>query len=138
MKARNEPITNNNVVTYNVVVSIQNDEGSLKPGMTADVKVIVAEKKDTMRVPTSALRFIPPSTAIIETNDVDTNITPHVWVPAKNGLVKPVLVKPGIGDGRYTEIMDGDIDEGDEVIVEALIKNDGGKNASYLPQPKRF
>ena len=72
---RNEPITNNNVVTYNVVVSIQNDDGSLKPGMTADVKVIVAEKKDTMRVPTSALRFIPPSTAIIETNDVDTNIT---------------------------------------------------------------
>ena len=135
---RNEPITNNNVVTYNVVVSIGNDSGTLKPGMTADVKVIVAEKKDAMRVPTSALRFIPPPTALIETNDVDTNITPHVWVPAKNGLIKPVLVKPGIGDGRYTEIMDGDINVGDEVIVEALIKNDGGKNASYLPQPKRF
>ncbi len=135
---RNEPITNNNVVTYNVVISIENDKGTLKPGMTADVKVIVAEKKDALRVPTSALRFIPPSTALIETNDVDINIKPHVWVPAKNGLIKPLLVKPGIGDGRYTEIMDGDIDEGDEVIVEAIIKNNGGKNASYLPQPKRF
>lgn len=135
---RNEPITNNNVVTYNVVVSIENDGGTLKPGMTADVKVIVAEKKDAMRVPTSALRFIPPPTALIETNDVDTNITPHVWMPAKNGLIKPVVVKPGIGDGRYTEIMDGDVNEGEEVIIEAIIKNNGGKNASYLPQPKRF
>ena len=135
---RNEPITNNNVVTYNVVVSIENKTNTLKPGMTADVKVIVAEKKDIMRVPTSALRFIPPSTALIETTDLDTNTNPHVWVPTKNGLIKPILVNPGINDGRYTEIIGGDLNNGDEVIVEALIKNDGGNNASYLPQPKRF
>jgi len=135
---RNDPITNNNVVTYNVVVSIKNDDNKLKPGMTADVKIIVAEKTDVKRIPTSALRFIPPPSAIIETSNIDTNTTSHVWVPAKNGEIKPVLVKPGVGDGRYTEITEGNIDEGDEVIIEALIKNDSGNNASYLPQPKRF
>jgi len=135
---RNEPITNNSVVTYNVVVLINNDGNKLKPGMTADVKVIVAEKADIKRVPTSALRFIPPSSAIIDTNNVDINISPHVWIPSNNGQIKAVQVKPGIGDGRHTEITQGDINEGDEVIVEALIKDDSGNNASYLPQPKRF
>ena len=135
---RNEPITNNSVVTYNVVVSINNDGNKLKPGMTADVKVIVAEKADIKRVPTSALRFIPPSSAIIDTNNVDINTSPHVWIPSKNGQIKAVQVMPGIGDGRHTEITQGDINEGDEVIVEALIKDDSGNNASYLPQPKRF
>lgn len=135
---RNDPITNNNVVTYNVVVSINNDGNKLKPGMTADVKVIVAEKTDIMRVPTSALRFIPPSSAQIEPNAKGTDNTPHIWVPLGNGLIKAVNVKPGIGDGRYTEITDGEIKEGDEVIVEALIKDNSGNKSSYLPQPKRF
>lgn len=135
---RNDPITNNNVVTYNVVVSIDNDEDKLKPGMTADVKVIVAEKSGIKRVPTSALRFIPPSSAQIESKNVDTDNSPHVWIPLSSGLIKAVKVKPGIGDGRYTEIIESELDEGDEVIVEAVINDDAGNKASYLPQPKRF
>jgi len=138
LQVRNEPITNNNVVTYNVVVSIDNKDSKLKPGMTAEVKIIVAERKDVKRVPTSALRFIPPSSANIESNSVDTNIAPHVWTHGNNGQIKVVLVKPGVEDGRYTEITEGDLKEGDEVIVEALIKNDSGNNSSYLPQPRRF
>jgi HlyD family secretion protein len=135
---RNEPITNNNVVTYNVVVSIENKEDKLKPGMTAEVKITVAEEKDVKRVPTSALRFIPPSSANIESNSVETNNSPHVWVLGKNGQIKAVLVKPGVGDSRYTEIVEGDLKEGDEIIVEAIIKNNSGNNSSYLPQPRRF
>jgi len=135
---RNEPITNNNVVTYNVVVSIGNKEDKLKPGMTAEVKITVAEEKDVKRVPTSALRFIPPSSANIESNSVETNNSPHVWVLGKNGQIKAVLVKPGVGDSRYTEIAEGDLKECDEVIVEAIIKNNSGNNSSYLPQPRRF
>ncbi|MEM7009399.1 MAG: efflux RND transporter periplasmic adaptor subunit [Thermodesulfobacteriota bacterium] len=135
---RNQPITNNNVVTYNVVITIDNEDNILKPGMTADVKVIVAEKKDVTRVPTSALRFIPPSNALIESNNVDTNTNPHVWVRSNNGQIKPVVVKTGVGDGRYTEIVEGEVQNGDEVIVEAIIDKDGGNGASYLPQPKRF
>lgn len=135
---RNEPVTNNNVVTYNVVVEIDNPETKLKPGMTADVKIIVAEKTDVKRIPTSALRFIPPTSSIIDTNGIDINITPHVWVPSKNGYIKAVTIKPGVGDGRFTEIVEGDINDGDEVIVEAIIKEDSGGSSSYLPQPKRF
>lgn len=135
---RNDPITNNNVVTYNVVVSINNEDNKLKPGMTADVKVIVAEKTDIKRVPTSALRFIPPSSAQINSNNGEIDNSPHVWIPLTKGLIKAVKVTPGIGDGRHTEILEGDIKEGDEVIVEAVISNDSGNKASYLPQPKRF
>jgi len=135
---RNEPVTNNNVVTYNVVVEIANPENKLKPGMTADVKIIVAEKTDVKRVPTSALRFIPPATSIIDTNGIDINITPHVWIPSKNGYIKAVTIQPGVGDGRFTEVINGDINDGDEVIVEAIIKDDSGGSSSYLPQPKRF
>jgi HlyD family secretion protein len=138
LQVRNEPITNNNVVTYNVVVSIDNKDNKLKPGMTAEVKIILAERKDVKRVPTSALRFIPPSSANIESNSLDTNNSPHVWTPGKNNQIKAVLVKLGAGDSRYTEITEGDLKEGDEVIVEALIKNDSGNNSSYLPQPRRF
>ena len=135
---RNQPITNNNVVTYNVVVDIENPENKLKPGMTADVKIIVAEKKDVKRIPTSALRFVPPSSALINTNDVDINIMPHVWVPSQNGAISAIVIEPGVADGRFTEIIGGDINQGDEVIVEAVIKDDSGNSASYLPQPKRF
>lgn len=135
---RNDPITNNNVVTYNVVVTIENTDGKLKPGMTADVKIIVAEKVDVKRVPTSALRFIPPSSSQIQTNDIDINLTPHLWVPSNNGTISAIAVKPGVGDGRYTEIVGGDINVGEEVIVEAIIKEDDSGNSSYLPQPKRF
>jgi len=137
-QVRNEPITNNNVVTYNVVVSIDNKDNKLKPGMTAEVKIIVAEKKDVKRVPISALRFTPPSSAIVESNSADTNNSPHIWTPGKNGQIKAVLIKPGVGDGRYTEITEGDLKEGDEVIVEALVKSDSGNSSSYLPQPRRF
>jgi HlyD family secretion protein len=135
---RNDPITNNNVVTYNVVVEIDNPENKLKPGMTADVKIIVAEKTDVKRIPTSALRFIPPASSIIDTNGIDINITPHVWVPSNDGYIKAISIKPGVGDGRFTEIINGDINDGDEVIVEAIIKDDSGGSSSYLPQPKRF
>ena len=137
-QVRNDPITSNNVVTYNVVVSIDNPEGKLKPGMTAQVKIIVAERNNVTRVPTSALRFIPPSTANIESNSLEVSNTPHVWVPGSDGQIRAVEVKPGVGDGRFTEITDSNLKEGDQVIIEAITNNSSGKSSSYLPQPRRF
>lgn len=137
-QVRNEPTTTNNVVTYNVVVLTQNDDLKLKPGMTAEVKIVVADKKDVLRVPTAAIRFIPPPSADINNApDYQANSS-YVWIPVRNGQIKALPVETGVSDNIYTEILKGDMEEGQEVIVEALLKKGAGVNSSYLPQPRRF
>lgn len=56
---RLNPTIQQNVVTYNVIVDVSNDEGVLKPGMTAQVSMVVATKNDVVRIPNAALRFKP-------------------------------------------------------------------------------
>ncbi|HVY54168.1 MAG TPA: efflux RND transporter periplasmic adaptor subunit [Thermodesulfobacteriota bacterium] len=137
-QVRNEPVVTNNVVTYNVVVLTDNKELKLKPGMTAEVKIVVADKKDVLRVPTAALRFIPPSSADIKQRPEELSGGSYVWVKLPNGKIGAVPVKTGVSDDAYTEILEGDLKEGQEVIVEAVTgsKTEGG--SSYLPQPRRF
>jgi len=138
-QVRNDPVITNNVVTYNVVVETQNKELKLKPGMTAEVKIVVADKKDVLRVPTAALRFIPPSSANIKDMPDELTESSYVWVPLQNGQIGAVPVTPGVSDDTYTEISDGNLKEGSKVIIEAT--SNGGKSdegSSYLPQPRRF
>lgn len=137
-QVRNEPIITNNVVTYNVVVLTENNERKLKPGMTAEVKIIVADKKDVLRVPTAALRFIPPSSAEIKNRPDELSGNSYVWIKLSNGQIGAVPVKTGVSDDAYTEILDGDLKEGQEVIVEAVTGSKAGSGSSYLPQPRRF
>ncbi|HEX5398337.1 MAG TPA: efflux RND transporter periplasmic adaptor subunit, partial [Verrucomicrobiae bacterium] len=73
-QVRNAPTTVNNVVTYDTVIDVTNADYSLKPGMTANVSIIVAQHENVLEIPNSALRFQPPDTAIIETNGVQTNM----------------------------------------------------------------
>jgi HlyD family secretion protein len=63
IQIRNSPATNQNVVTYDTVVSVENAEMKLKPGMTATVSIVAAEREDVLKVPSAALRFRPPSAA---------------------------------------------------------------------------
>jgi HlyD family secretion protein len=58
-QVRLQPITNQNVVTYNTIISVANDDLKLMPGMTATVSVIVESRKDVVRIPATALRFRP-------------------------------------------------------------------------------
>jgi HlyD family secretion protein len=67
-QVRNSPTTVNNVVTYDCVISVTNADYKLKPGMTANVSIIIAQRKNTLQIPNGALRFRPPETAIIVTN----------------------------------------------------------------------
>jgi len=137
-QVRNEPIINNNVVTYNVVVLTENKEMKLKPGMTAEVKIVVADKKDVLRVPTAALRFIPPSSANIKARPDELSGKSYVWIKLPSGQIGAVPVKTGVSDDAYTEIVGGDLKEGDEVIVEAVTGTKAEGGSSYLPQPRRF
>lgn len=137
-QVRNDPINENNVVTYNVVVLTDNQDLKLKPGMTAEVKIVVADKEDALRVPTSAIRFIPPPSADIEGSPDYKENSSYVWIPAGGGLIKPVAIETGVSDSRYTEIKAGNIKEGQEVVVEAFVNSGSNINSSYLPQPRRF
>jgi HlyD family secretion protein len=137
-QVRNEPIVTNNVVTYNVIVETGNEEMKLKPGMTAEVKIVVADKKNVLRVPTAALRFIPPSSADIKERPDELSDNSYVWITLRNGQIGALPVKTGVSDDVYTEILDGDIKEGQKVIIEAVSGSKTNGNSSYLPQPRRF
>jgi HlyD family secretion protein len=71
-QVQNSPTTVNNVVTYDCVISVTNADYKLKPGMTANVSIVIAQRENTLTIPNSALRFRPPDTAVVETN---ANIT---------------------------------------------------------------
>ena len=69
-QVRNSPTTLNNVVTYDAVVGVTNQDNKLKPGMTANVSIIVAQRADTLKVPNAALRFRPPENITVLTNEL--------------------------------------------------------------------
>jgi len=128
-QVRNAPITVQNVVTYDVVIQVDNPELKLKPGMTANVSIIVSVKKDVLKMPNAALRF-KPSEKGAQTAEKKG---PGVWISEK-GQLRRISVSTGISDGSYTEVVSGDLREGQEIIVESLAKT----NATTPSGPPRM
>jgi HlyD family secretion protein len=125
-QVRLNPTTQQNVVTYDVVVSVDNQDQALMPGMTAYVSIIVAQRKDVLLVPNTALRFRPADTANARTGGDkpkgegrkgDAMPMGTVYVP-DNGQPKAVRISVGITDNKLTEVLGGEIKDGDAVIVE--------------------
>ncbi len=115
-----------NVVTYNVRVSLQNPDQILLPGMTAYVNIAVARRDDALLVPNAALRFKPPEAetgkngaAVGEPKGKGKkrdSASGTVYVIDGNSL-KPVAIQLGITDNRSTEVLGGELKAGDRVIV---------------------
>jgi HlyD family secretion protein len=137
-QVRNSPITVNNVVTYDTVISVTNADYKLKPGMTANVSIIVAQRDDALKVPNSALRFRPPDNVVILTNTIASTNTIAAGKGSRKGKgnrgirtvyvlagsnsapqLKPVQIKAGITDGISTEITDG-LKEGDKIVASVM------------------
>lgn len=119
-QVRNAATTISNVVTYTVVVSVDNSDMLLKPGMTANVAIITAEANDALSVPNQALRFVPPDNAkIAGSKDVQRkNFKGQgLWRQNKDGSIFITEVKTGITDGNRTEIISDEITENTPVIV---------------------
>jgi HlyD family secretion protein len=114
-QVRNAPITVQNVVTYDVVIQVDNPELKLKPGMTANVSIIVSIKKDVLKIPNAALRFKPAEKVKAGAQQKGAG----VWI-LEQGNPKRVTISTGISDGNYTELVSGNIKEGQELIVESL------------------
>lgn len=127
---RNAPIVVQNVVTYNVVVKVDNRELKLKPGMTANVSVIVSEKKGILKIPNAALRFRPSDMLNKDTSkDKSRERGSGVWV-VEGGKPKRIKMVTGISDGIFTELVSGDVIDGQEVIVEAVSKPKGQQSSN--------
>ena len=75
-QVRNAPTTVNNVVTYDCVIGVTNTDYKLKPGMTANVEITVAQRENALTIPNGALRFRPPEDAVLLTNSVATRTAP--------------------------------------------------------------
>lgn len=114
-QVRSAPITVQNVVTYDVVVKVDNPELKLKPGMTANVTLIIAVKKDVLKVPNAALRFKPAD----REKTAGGRKGQSVYLVEKE-KPKKVSVTVGTSDGNLTEIVAGELREGQEIILEAV------------------
>lgn len=109
-QVRNEAITTSNVVTYTVVIEIDNSEMKLRPGMTANVEIITKELKSVLAVPNQALRFYMDE-------DADKRYENRgIWV-LKRGKPERIAVKLGISDDNNTQIISDALQVGDLVIV---------------------
>ncbi len=200
IQIRNSPITVQNVVTYDTVVEVANKDMKLKPGMTANVSIVIAQKQNALRIPNAATRFKPPEIddsndtrwdkllakmgikekeakksdaagkeKAVAANDAEksdgggargqgrgegggpgsgrgpggsgkrrgTSSVKTVYVLSTNtvastGLTivtpKAVQIKTGIGDGSYTEVLDG-LNEGDQVITSQNVLQTNTKAA---------
>jgi HlyD family secretion protein len=164
---RLNPVNVQNVVTYNVVIDVNNPQQTLKPGMTANLTITIDERNNVLKVPNSALRFTPQDAVRQRTGgdgqgqgrrrqqqggdnsaqgggDGQNRFAPAsapvlpgqvrvVWVMGQDGKPERRRITVGLSDGAATEVVDGDLKEGDMVITGQQIS---GSNASSTQQSR--
>jgi len=154
-----------NVVTYNVVIDVDNPEQKLKPGMTANLTVTIDERNNVLKVPNAAMRFMPQNTTSQRTGGGDGNgqgrrqqngggdggarsgngeevqfaratdpvlagQTRIVWVLGQDGTPQRRRIKIGLTDGASTEIVEGNLVEGEMVITGQTLTSSAAKSNS--------
>ncbi|MFO0793662.1 MAG: efflux RND transporter periplasmic adaptor subunit [Candidatus Brocadiaceae bacterium] len=134
---RMSPIIFQNVVTYDTIISVDNSSLKLKPGMTANTSILVGRAENVLRVSNAALRFTPTEIIRGETDKktiIDRKFSKksstHIWILDHEKL-KQVPIRLGIGDDNFTHIAEGDIHEGQEVVVAEISSS---KSKSQGPQ----
>lgn len=146
VQVRSAPVVTQNVVTYVVVVNVDNKEMKLKPGMTANVSIEVGRKDNVLKIPPAALRFrLKAKDGEAREKKQETSQQQQGGKPGrkdkgqqiyilKDNKPVPVSVKTGIGNNSSVELLDGGVKEGDEVIVEQqggeVKKKNGGTMGS--------
>lgn len=115
--------TTNNVVTYTVVVDVNNPDGILIPGMTANIEIITNKKENILTVPHAALKFVPK-------NHKEKYEKQGVWVLRKGKPIR-INIETGISDDFVTEVSSSELQEGDVIIL----KIEGKDKKSGSPRP---
>ncbi len=108
-QVRLSPTTESNVVTYTVIIEVENEEGKLLPGMTANVSIITDKQEDVLTVPNSALKFTLA-------NNKQKYERRGIWIKKKGKPVR-INIDTGASDDSYTQIISDEVKEGDLVYV---------------------
>jgi RND family efflux transporter, MFP subunit len=180
---RLNPVSAQNVVTYNVVIDVSNPKQKLKPGMTANLTITIDERNDVLKVPNSALRFTPQDAATGQARAQNRNsrrdaqgagqqssqqqqspaassgdngaqsegtrqnrVTPstspvlegqtrRVWVMGQDGKPQPRRIKIGLTDGSATEVVEGELKEGEVVITGQNISGTSTQQSNTQTAP---
>src|SRR5437879_2156932 len=145
VQVRNAPITVQNVVTYDTVIGVSNPDLKLKPGMTANVSIIIAHKDNVLQIKNAALRYRPAEAVTAEGSSVSSHsqgglrsggsaspktmgktagggerrTSERTVYVLSGGKPQPVQIKTGISDGVVTEVIEG-LKEGDRVVTAEL------------------
>jgi HlyD family secretion protein len=132
VQVRNAPITVQNVVTYDTVIGVANPDLKLKPGMTANVSIIVARKDNVIQIKNAALRYRPAEAAPAEMGSRspapgagrgaarrEQRPSDRTVYVLSGGRPTPVQIKTGISDGVVTEVVEG-LKDGDRVVTAEL------------------
>jgi HlyD family secretion protein len=176
---RLNPVNVQNVVTYNVVINVENPEQTLKPGMTANLTITIDERNNVLKVPNSALRFRPQDgerqrtgagagnsaagqgqgqgrrrdrqqgdSASGNGGGDNSNFAPAsapvlpgqtrvVWVLGQDGKPQARRIKVGLSDGAATEVVEGNLNEGDMVITGQTVSG-SSSTATQQNRPPGF
>ena len=127
-QVRQAPISVQNVITYDVVVTVSNPDLLLKPGMTATAKIATAQARGVLRVPSQALRFTPTVSAKPAGAQASrTRGTRTVWV-LRAGKPVAVRVTVGLDDDSYAEIKSGGLQVGDQVVISQTMAAGAAKS----------
>jgi HlyD family secretion protein len=132
-QVRAAPITVQNVVTYDVVVSVDNADLALLPGMTANTRIITEERDDILRVPARALRFSPQGLGAGPRGSKAEGSA--VWV-LRDGRPEKTTVASGLTDGSFTEITRGQVQVGDQVVLDETGREQRGASAPQTARPR--
>lgn len=127
LQVRLSPEAVQNVVTYTAVINVANPDLKLKPGMTANINAAIARRDDVLAVPNAALRFKPADAKTSRQKG------PAVW-KVEGGQLRAVPVKLGLTDGVVTEVVSGELKEGDK-LATAVATNGNSKTATQTRSP---
>jgi HlyD family secretion protein len=162
-QVRNNPLTVQNVVTYDAVIDVGNPDLKLKPGMTANCTFVWAQRDDALRIPNAAMRFRPPAELLAQlkpgaaggrpaqangaeaaqagggprrppTAAAGSTDRKSVWV-LREGNPQQVYIRTGVSDGSLTEVAEGDLHEGDLLITD-MSTGSGSAQAGGFPRPR--
>ncbi|MEO8381224.1 MAG: efflux RND transporter periplasmic adaptor subunit [Acidobacteriota bacterium] len=158
-------VVNQNVVTYPVIIEVPNPEGRLRPKMTANVTIDVATVKDVLRVPNAALRFKPSDAPTASAGDPAERMarggqtggpagmagqmprgrraggasgagkSQTVYVLGPDKKLRPVELHTGISDGRFTQVLSGELKEGDTIVTGLVTSKVEGERSPMSGGP---
>ena len=142
-QVRNSPITLQNVVTYDVIIGVENSDLRLKPGMTANVSILTEYKDNVLKIPNTAFSFRPEldgDKGAMQHEESETTSgyvgegNTLIWILSDKGEPVVVPVKTGISDWNFTEIVEGNLKEGDRIITGVVTE----EKPSPGRTPRRF